>query len=275
MPSEAAIKSGFSSAVEDVGRNVVKGIEDLGTTFQLAIRIPILAFRRPFRLAIWLQQLEAIGVGSLFIVTLTGFFVGAVLSLQMIYAFGLFNAQSLVGATVELTLSRELAPVFAGLMLTARAGSAIATELGSMRVTEQIDALETMAVDSEQYLIVPRVLSGFVMLPLLTIVFNAVAIFGAYLVAVVSAGLSVAEFEGRIRTLVEPGDIMQGLVKAAIFGYVVCLIAAQRGYYAEGGAAGVGVATTRAVVGGSISILALDYCLTALQQTFGWFSSAT
>ena len=258
----------FSLAVEDVGRRTVRTVEDIGATFLLALKIPWMAVRRPWRVGLFVQQLENVGVGSLFIVTLTGFFVGAVLSLQGIHAFGLFSAETLVGATVELSLARELAPVFAAIMLAARTGSAIATELGTMRVTEQIDALETMAVDSRQYLIVPRALAGMVMLPLLTLIFNAVGLFGAYLVAVASAGMSGADFQARIPMFTEPEDIVMGLVKAAVFGYVVCLVAAQRGYHAEGGAAGVGVATTRAVVGGCISILAIDYCLTALAQPF-------
>lgn len=264
-----AFERGVSQTIADIGRRVVLSIEELGDTFILGVRVPFIALRRPWRPALLLQQMEAVGVGSLFIVTLTGFFVGAVLSLQGLHAFALFNAESLVGATVELSLARELAPVFAGLMVTARTGSAIATELGTMRVTEQIDALETMAVDSRQYLIVPRALAGFLMLPVLTIIFNAVALFGAYLVAVASAGISGAEFQSRIPMLTDVGDIVHGLVKSAVFGYVVCLIAAHRGYFAKGGAAGVGTATTRAVVGGSISILALDYCLTAMAQTLG------
>jgi phospholipid/cholesterol/gamma-HCH transport system permease protein len=266
----ATSNEGFSLAIEDVGRRTVKSIEDLGNTFLLALRIPLMALRPPYRPTLLLMQLEAVGVGSLFIVSLTAFFVGAVLSLQGIHAFALFNAESLVGATVELSLARELAPVFTGLMVTARTGSAIATELGTMRVTEQIDALETMAVDSRQYLIVPRALAGALMMPLLTLIFNAVAMFGAYLVAVASAGISGAEFQSRIPMLTEIGDVIHGMWKSAIFGYVLCLVASQRGYAAEGGAAGVGVATTRAVVGGSISILALDYCLTALAQTLGF-----
>ena len=264
-----AAQGSVSLAVEDVGRRTVRSIEDLGRTFDLAVRVPFMALRRPFRPFLLLQQLEQVGVGSLFIVTLTGFFVGAVLSLQGIYAFRLFNAESLVGATVELSLARELAPVFTALMLTARTGSAMATELGTMRVTEQIDALETMAVDSRQYLIVPRALAGGLMMPLLTLIFNAVAMLGAYLVAVASAGISGAEFQARIPMLTEADDIVHGLVKGAFFGYVVCLIASQRGYQAEGGASGVGIATTRAVVGGSISVLALDYCLTAVAQAYG------
>jgi len=259
----------LSLAVEDVGRRTTRSIEDLGQTFLLALTVPVMAMKRPWRLGLLLKQLEAVGVGSLFIVTLTGFFVGAVLSLQGIYAFALFNAESLVGATVELSLARELAPVFAALMVTARTGSAIATELGTMRVTEQIDALETMAVDTKKYLIVPRALAGALMLPVLTLIFNAVALLGAYLVAVASAGISGAEFQARIPLLTEMSDVLQGLGKSVVFGYVVCLVAAHRGYQADGGASGVGVAATRAVVSGSISILALDYALTALTQAVG------
>jgi phospholipid/cholesterol/gamma-HCH transport system permease protein len=268
MASQTAT-SPLRLVVEDVGRESVRGVESIGEIFELALTVPLLLFRRPFRAGVMLQQLESVGNGSLFIVTLTGFFVGAVLALQGLYAFGLFNAQSMVGATVELSLARELAPVFAGLMLTARTGSAIATELGTMRVTEQIDALETMAVDTRQYLIMPRVIAGFVMLPLLTLIFNVVAMFGAWLVAMAS-GLSGAEFQGQIRRLTEIGDITQGLMKAAIFGYAVCVIACYRGYRADGGAAGVGVATTRAVVGASITILALDYCLGSILHATGW-----
>lgn len=264
----AVSEDSLASVVEGVGNKATRAIEDLGSTFLLGVKLPFLALQRPIRPMQLVKQLEAVGVGSLFIVTVTGFFVGAVLSLQGIAAFGMFNAESLVGATVELTLARELAPVFAGLMLTARTGSAIATELGTMRVTEQIDALETMAVDSRKFLIVPRVLAGFLMMPFLTIIFNAVAMIGAYLVAM-SAGISGAEFQTRIPMFTDASDIVNGMMKGGVFGYVVCLIAAHRGYWAEGGAAGVGIATTRAVVGGSISILALDYVLTAVSQALG------
>jgi phospholipid/cholesterol/gamma-HCH transport system permease protein len=263
MPTPGA-RSVIYRAIEDLGRRTLGFIEDLGATAMLGARVPLLLLRPPWRSSIWFQQLEAVGVGSLFIVTLTGLFVGAVLALQSLRAFGLFNAESLVGATVELGLARTLAPVFTGLMLTARTGSAIATELGTMRVTEQIDALETMAVDSRAYLIAPRVLAGFVMTPLLTLIFNAMGLLGAYLVTVVSAGLSGADFQARISTFTDMRDIAHGLEKSAVFGYVICLVACQRGFCAEGGAAGVGVATTRAVVGGSVSVLALDYCLTTL-----------
>jgi len=187
-----------------------------------------------------------------------------VLALQTVYAFGLFNAQSLVGATVEISLARELAPIFTCIVLVARVGSAAATELGTMRVTEQIDALETMAVDPLNYLVVPRIVAAAIAAPLLTMLFNAIALFGAYGIAVWAKDLSPGTFLNRIQTLVEVKDITNGLGKASVIGFVVTMIACYRGYRAEGGARGVGIATTQAVVGGLVAIFAIDYVYTAI-----------
>jgi phospholipid/cholesterol/gamma-HCH transport system permease protein len=221
-------------------------------------------FRPPYRIGLFLAQLDFMAYGSLFVVALTGLFTGMVLALQTVYAFGLFNAQSLVGATVELTLARELAPIFTCIVLVARVGSAVATELGTMRVTEQIDALETMAVDPINYLVVPRILAAAVASPLLTMLFNAVALAGAYGVAVLLKDLSPGTFLNRLEYLVELKDLTDGLGKSIVIGFVVVLISAFRGYRAEGGARGVGIATTQAVVGGLVSIFAIDYVYTAI-----------
>jgi phospholipid/cholesterol/gamma-HCH transport system permease protein len=221
-------------------------------------------FRRPYRVSLFFLHLDFMAYGSLFVVGLTGLFTGMVLALQTVYAFGLFNAQSLVGATVELTLARELAPIFTCIVLVARVGSAVATELGTMRVTEQIDALETMAVDPINYLVVPRILAAAVATPLLTMLFNAVALAGAYLIAVVVKDLSPGTFLNRLETLVELKDLTDGLGKSVVIGFVVVLISAYRGYRAEGGARGVGIATTQAVVGGLVAIFAIDYIYTAI-----------
>jgi phospholipid/cholesterol/gamma-HCH transport system permease protein len=221
-------------------------------------------FRPPYRIGLLFSQLEFMGYGSLFVVGLTGLFTGMVFALQLVYAFGLFNAQSLVGATVELSLARELAPIFTCIVLVARVGSAAATELGTMRVTEQIDALETMAVDPINYLIVPRIVSAAIAAPLLTMLFNTIAMVGAYGVAVYLKDLDPGTFLNRLQMLVEPGDITNGLGKASIIGFVVTLIACFRGYKAEGGARGVGIATTQAVVGGLVAIFAIDYVYTAI-----------
>lgn len=221
-------------------------------------------FRPPYRVAAFFYQLDFMAFGSLFVVGLTGLFTGMVLALQTIYAFGLFNAQSLVGATVELSLSRELAPIFTSIVVVARVGSAVATELGTMRVTEQIDALETMAVDPFNYLVVPRILAAAIATPLLTMLFNAIGLTGAYGVAVLLRDLHPSTFLNRLEYLVDLKDITEGLGKACVIGFVVILIAAYRGYSAKGGARGVGIATTQAVVGGLIAIFAIDYIYTAI-----------
>jgi phospholipid/cholesterol/gamma-HCH transport system permease protein len=211
-----------------------------------------------------MTQLEFMAYGSMFVVGLTGLFTGMVLALQTVYAFGLFNAQSLVGATVELSLSRELAPIFTCIVLVARVGSAVATELGTMRVTEQIDALETMAVDPLNYLVVPRIVAAAVAAPILTMLFNAIALFGAYMIAVWTKDLSPGTFLNRIQALVEVKDLTNGLGKSSVIGFIVTIVACYRGYRAEGGARGVGIATTQAVVGGLVAIFAIDYIYTAI-----------
>ena len=221
-------------------------------------------FKPPYRIGLLMMQLEFMAYGSIFVVGLTGLFTGMVLALQTVYAFGLFNAQSLVGATVELSLARELAPIFTCIVLVARVGSAVATELGTMRVTEQIDALETMAVDPYNYLVTPRILAAAVAAPLLTMLFNAIALFGAYMIAVWLKDLSPGTFLNRIQALVQVKDLTSGLGKASVIGFIVTLIACYRGYRAEGGARGVGIATTQAVVGGLVAIFAIDYVYTAI-----------
>ena len=238
--------------------------EFLGELSLFAGRSLVAIVRPPYRVGLLFNQLEFMAWGSLFVVGLTGLFTGMVLALQTVYAFGLFNAQSLVGATVELSLARELAPIFTCIVVVARVGSAVATELGTMRVTEQIDALETMATDPINYLVVPRILAAAVATPLLTMLFNAIALFGAYGVAVFLKDLSPGTFLNRLQYLVQLKDLLDGLGKSAVIGFVVTLIACFRGFTAEGGARGVGIATTRAVVGGLIAIFFIDYVYTAI-----------
>jgi phospholipid/cholesterol/gamma-HCH transport system permease protein len=220
-------------------------------------------FKPPFRYPLVLQQMEFVGVRSTGIITLTAFFTGAVFALQAGKVYALFNMESLVGATVGLSLTREIAPVFAALMVTARACSSMAAELGSMRVTEQIDALETMAVEPLQYLIVPRMIACIVMLPLLTMMFNFVGIIGAYLVGIFLLGIHEGPFLNELYYMVDFDDLMSGLVKAAFFGFFISLISCYQGYVTRGGAEGVGRATTRAVVLSAVTVLVTDYFITA------------
>jgi len=239
-------------------------LAELGILARLLMETVLWGIRPPYRPRVLIDAMEFIGVQSLFLVTLTGFFVGAVFGLQIIDGFRRFSAENYVGTVVGLSFAREMAPVFAALMVSARAGSAIATELGSMRVSSQIDALTTMSVAPVQYLVFPRILAGLTMLPAMALLFNLVGLFGAYCVAVYLFGLDGGVFQERVRWFVDPGDLFQGVVKAAIFGVAITLIACRQGFYASGGAAGVGLATNRAVVHSAIAVLVLDYFVTTL-----------
>ena len=236
-------------------------ITSLGAHFIMMASAFMWLFRRPFRLRLFLEQMEFIGVGSLPIVLLVGFFSGAVSSLQAINALRIFGQERWVGVTVGVSLAEELAPVFASLMIAARAGSGMATELGSMRITEQIDALNTFAVNPTQYLITPRLVAGMIMAPLLTMAFNIIGLTGAYLVAISVHQLDVGQVTGLFVYWVDPVNYMKGTSKAAVFGLALSLAACFQGFNVRGGAKEVGMATTRSVVTGSVCILILDYFL--------------
>lgn len=244
------------------GKNVIISVRSFGNwclfTSQAIAWLP----RRPYRLSNLVRQMEFIGVNSTSIILLTGVFVGAVFALQTGKAFAMFNAESLVGATIGLSISREIGPVFTALMVTARACSAMAAEIGTMRVTEQIDALETMAVNPVHFLAVPRVVSATIMTPLLTAIFDLVAMIGSYFVGVKLLEISEGAFLDKIYYFVNLRDFLGGLIKAAVFGFFISLISCYQGYVARGGAEGVGRATTRAVVMSSVTILITDYFLT-------------
>ncbi len=245
--------------VEYIGNRVTALIEEVGGVVSLGGDVARWAVRPPIRVENLFAQLDFVGVGSIFIVMLTGIFSGMVFAHQSSRAFMLFNAESLVGPTVALSLTRELGPVFTALMVTMRAVSAMCTELGTMRVTEQVDALETMAVNPIQYLLVPRVIAGLVMVPLLTMLFNTAGMAGAYVVAVNLRGISAGTFIYRTQQWLDPEDINEGLIKAAVFGLTVTLIGCYKGYNASGGAKGVGQATTEAMVASALAIVMLDY----------------
>jgi phospholipid/cholesterol/gamma-HCH transport system permease protein len=220
------------------------------------------AVRPPFRLELVVAQMAFIGVGSAFIVAATGLSAGMVFALQMNYALKQFAAEGYVGGSVAFSLARELSPVFTALMVTGRAGSAISTELGTMRVTEQIDAMESMAVNPIQYLVVPRIIASVVMFPLLTMVFNVIGYAGGYVMGVYVARIPVGPFVEHTREFMDPEDVMHGLYKALVFGLLVSVITTWRGYAASGGAKGVGEGTTRGVVMSSIAVLLADYVIT-------------
>lgn len=250
--------------VEQLGREVILTVQELGRIFLLLLDAFGWLLRPPLRLGVMVRQMEFVGVQSIFVVVLTGGFTGAVLALQSYHAFRLFTAESLVGVAVGLSMTRELGPVLTSLMVAARAGSAMAAELGTMRITEQIDALATMAVSPVNYLVTPRIVAGIVMVPLLTIVCDVVGIVGGYVVGVGLLGVPGGTYLARMWEAVYLEDLLDGLVKSVVFGLLLTLIGCYKGFYTTGGAEGVGRATTQAVVMASISILVSDYFLTAL-----------
>jgi phospholipid/cholesterol/gamma-HCH transport system permease protein len=243
---------------------VLAVLDDLGQTVMLGVRTLGWMVRPPYRPAQLLLALDFIGAGSTFIVALVGLFTGMAFTVSTIVGFRQFSAEGMVGGVVALALARELAPVLAAVVVTARAGSTMASELGNMRVTEQIDAITTMGVSPVQYLVAPRVLATTLMLPLLAICFGVAGQSGAYLVAVVWQGIDPGVFFDKIGQFLQSSDIRMLVVKSTVFGFVVSCICCKKGFQAAGGARGVGEATAKAVVASIIAIFAFDYVLTTL-----------
>jgi phospholipid/cholesterol/gamma-HCH transport system permease protein len=208
------------------------------------------------------RQLIEMGYQSPPVVGLTAIFTGMVLALQSYTGFARFQAESAIPTIVVLSVVRELGPVLAGLMVAGRVGAAMAAELGTMRVTEQIDALATLSTDPMRYLVFPRLVAGLIALPLLVVVANVIGVMGGYLVSVYKLGFGPIEYLNRTFEYLETMDVVSGLVKAAVFGFIIALMGCYHGYNSEGGAQGVGTATTRAVVSASILILTANYFVT-------------
>lgn len=216
-----------------------------------------------YMLAILRQMIE-IGYYSLPVIGLTAIFTGAVLALQSYTGFARFNAESSIASVVVLSITRELGPVLAGLMLAGRVGAAIAAEIGTMRVTEQIDALYTLNTDPFKYLIVPRVLAGIIMLPILVLIADIIGVFGGYMVSIFKLGFSPYSYLKSTVDYLESWDVISGLIKASFFGFIVTSMGCYHGYISGRGAQGVGKATTDAVVSASVLILLSNYIITGL-----------
>ena len=246
---------------------IIGVLDEIGSTVLLTIQTLAWTIRGPVRVGQLLLAMEFIGVQSIFIIALTGTFSGMVLALQTVHSFKQFQAEGLVGGVVALSLTREISPVFTALMVTARAGSAMAAELGNMRVTEQIDALTTMGVSPVQYLLSPRLIAAVVMVPLLCVVYTCVGMAGAWLVAVEWLHVDPGVFIARVKQYAFPKDFFMGEIKSCVFGFLIAAISCRQGYHASGGARGVGIATTRAVVRSAVAILIANYILTAWLTT--------
>ena len=263
MANESGRWKRIGRAFSDAIAPFVELLDGMGTTVSLTAQTLLWIFRRPVRPGLIVSSMEFVGVQSIFIVGLTGPFSGMVLALQMVNILRRFQADAMVGGIVVVALLRELAPVFTGLMVTARAGSAMAAELGNMRVTEQVDALTTMSVSAVQYLLSPRMVASILMMPLLFILYSVAGTIGAYFVAVSWLNVDPGLFFDKIRQFSAPDDLYMGLVKAAVFGFLISAISCRHGFYASGGAKGVGLATTRAVVQSAVAILISNYIITS------------
>lgn len=250
--------------LEAIGSLFLKVFEQTGLWFQMLARTATWTFRPPFAVMDWVRQMVRVGTDSIPVVVMTTLFTGMVMALQTFNGFQRVHAENFVGSVVALAMVRELSPVLVGLMVTGRVGSSMAAEIGTMRVTEQIDALEALATEPVHYLFVPRVIAGITMLPLLTILGDALGIYGGYLIAVRLMGANPILYDENTWKFLELHDVWTGVVKAAVFGLILTLTGCTKGYFTRGGAEGVGRATTSAVVTSSLIILLSDFFLTKI-----------
>ena len=249
----AAIGRALIGACRTTGHITLFGLDGLSHTF-----------RPPFYGRLFLRAFLDIGYYSLPVVALTAVFTGMVLALQSATGLSRFNAESAVANLVVLSMTRELGPVLAALMVAGRVGAAMAAELGTMRVTDQIDALTTLSTNPMKYLVTPRLLGGLLALPLLVVIANLLGVLGGFIIATVKLGFNPHVYLANTVDFVRADDVVSGLVKAAVFGLLITLMGCYHGYNSRGGAQGVGAATTNAVVSASVLILAFDYVLTEL-----------
>ncbi|HEY4136699.1 MAG TPA: ABC transporter permease [Alphaproteobacteria bacterium] len=250
--------------VAAIGRLLISFLEAVGRISMFTGLALFHSVRPPYYPRLILRQMIDIGYYSLPVVGLTAIFTGMVLALQSYSGFARFSAESAVATVVVISITRELGPVLAGLMVAGRIGASMAAEIGTMRVTEQIDALTTLSTNPYKYLVVPRLVAGLTMMPLLVLVADIIAVFGGYLIGVNKLGFNPAAYLKSTFQFLEFRDVFSGLVKAAAFGFIITLMGCYHGYHSRGGAQGVGTATINAVVSASIMILVFNYMFTEL-----------
>ncbi len=260
LSSDSAIVGGISA----LGRQTLESVSEMGRMVIFLLFSVWCLFLPPWRPSLIVQQIHFIGVGSISIVMLTSLFTGMVLALQGFYTLSKFSSEGLLGPAVALSLIRELGPVLTGLVVAGRAGSSMAAEIGIMVITEQVDALKTMAINPIQRLVSPRLAASVIAIPLLTALFDVVGIFGGYLIGVKLLGLSGGTYLGEMQAQVEMIDITGGMWKSLVFGILITWVCCYKGYYCGHGAKGVGKATTSAVVLSTVLILVGDYVLTSI-----------
>ena len=257
------IQKNFESFVSGLGKVIIQNVSGLGKVFGFMMSFFYWMLKPPLRLKLILEQLDFIGNKSIFIITLAGSFTGMVMAYQTYFGFQLINVDSLVGPVTAISLSRELAPVLTGLIVAGRAGAAMAAQIGTMKVTEQVDALEVMGINSVQYLAVPRIIAGTIAVPMLSVFFLFIGNVGSYIVGTKALLIDEALYFSKLGNFMFVSDIYQGIIKAIFFGFVVSVIGTYFGFSVTKGAEGVGKGTNLAVVWGMISVLVLDYFLTS------------
>jgi phospholipid/cholesterol/gamma-HCH transport system permease protein len=251
-------------ALGNIGRVFLNFLMSTGRLSLFLTSSLVQGLKPPYYFRQTLRQFWEIGYLSLPVVGLTAFFTGMVLALQSYTGFSRFNAENAIASVIVLSMTRELGPVLAGLMISGRIGAAMAAEIGTMRVTEQIDALVTLSTNPRKYLVIPRLLAGVLMLPLLVLIADTIGVFGGYIVSIYRLGFNPASYIKQTLDFMQLGDVTSGLIKAAVFGFLISLMGCYHGFNSKGGAEGVGKATTYAVVSSSILILVANYFLTAL-----------
>jgi phospholipid/cholesterol/gamma-HCH transport system permease protein len=257
------IQSKFVNFTETLGRRVIKNVSTLGLIFDFVWRFFYWVVRKPYRHKLFVEQLFFIGNKSMFIVCLSGAFTGMVMAYQTYFGFKLISVDSLVGPVVALSLAKELAPVLTGLIVAGKAGSSMAAQIGTMKVTEQVDALEVMGINSLQYLAAPRIVACTLAMPMLTAFYMLVGNIGSFFVGTSALMIDEAIYMSKLGEFMYLADIWQGLIKATVFGFVIGVIGTYCGFRVRKGAEGVGIGTNLSVVWGMISVLVLDYFLTS------------
>ncbi|MBI3989530.1 MAG: ABC transporter permease [candidate division NC10 bacterium] len=256
----------MEKVLEGIGRSFLHLLQTLGRMGVFLCTALFLAVVPPFKSEHLIRQVHFIGVKSISIILLTAAFTGMVLGLQGFYTLRKFGSEALLGPSVALSLIRELGPVLSALMVTGRAGSAMAAEIGIMRITEQIDALTAMGLNPVKHLVVPKVIAGLITFPLLMAIFDVIGIYGGYLVGVQLLGLSSGTYFGEMATSVDMADVKMGFLKSLSFGLLVTWTCTYKGFYTGYGAEGVSRATTEAVVLSSVLVLAGDYLITSVMH---------
>jgi phospholipid/cholesterol/gamma-HCH transport system permease protein len=257
------MKEMVEKRIEHLGNNVLNLLLGLGDFTNFTLKTVYWTFKPPYRWKLLFDQMYFIGNKSLFIIFLTSSFTGAVFAFQIYVGMKVINADSFIGPVVTIALAKELAPVLSGLVVAGRCGAAMAAQIGTMKVTEQIDALEVMGINSYQYLAVPRIVGAMLSLPLLSACFLLIGYGGAWLIGTQVIQIDPIIFSSKISEFMDLGMVAEGIIKAFVFGYLIAIIGTYQGFNVQGGAEGVGKGTNMAVVWGMITVLVVDFFLTS------------